>query len=267
MKNSFFFIICIGMLLSCQKTILVDLNESPPRLAIDAKIVVADENKLNLAEVTLSTTIPFFESHPSFVNNASVKIIKENGDFVSLLSKKNGKYSAHMDIDPNKKYTLEVIYDGETYTATEQLEQSVPLEYVKQINNSGLSNDDIELRTYFNDPAGVENYYFLEEYFDTDGATDVISDQFFDGNLFFVTYISEDLRSGHKVHFRLYGVDKQFYNYMSLLMQQTSEQNGSSFSTRPATVHGNIVNQTNPENFAFGYFRISEVFTLDYTVK
>jgi hypothetical protein len=39
------------------------------------------------------------------------------------------------------------------------------------------------------------------------------------------------------------------------------------FSTPPATLRGNIVNLTNEENFCLGFFRLSEIDRLDYTVQ
>ena len=54
---------------------------------------------------------------------------------------------------------------------------------------------------------------------------------------------------------------------MFILLQQTSDQGGGPFETQPATVRGNIVNQTNPDNYPLGYFRVSEVSTLNYTVQ
>lgn len=38
-----------------------------------------------------------------------------------------------------------------------------------------------------------------------------------------------------------------------------SGNGGSPFQTTPSGVRGNIVNQTNSKNFAYGYFRLSEV--------
>lgn len=258
--------ICSGLLFSCQETIPVDLNESPPRLVIDAEINVTKDD-LYKAEVILSTTNPFFENQQDFVNNAMVRLMVADKEPRILPFNGEGRYSLYFEpMVNNKSYTLEVIYDGETYTASEQLVQGVPLVYVEQINDGGFLGKDIELRAYFNDPPGVDNYYYLEEFSENDGATDVFSDEFFDGNRFFVTYTSDDLKPGSNVQFKLYGVDQEFYNFMSLLLQQT-EQNGNPFATQPATIRGNIINQTNPEHFAYGYFRISEVFTLDYVVE
>jgi hypothetical protein len=39
------------------------------------------------------------------------------------------------------------------------------------------------------------------------------------------------------------------------------------FSTPPATVRGNIINQTNSNNFALGYFNLSETDVKNYVIQ
>ena len=54
---------------------------------------------------------------------------------------------------------------------------------------------------------------------------------------------------------------------MFTLLQQGSEDNNGPFETQPATLRGNCINQTNQENFPFGYFRLSEVDEVIYTIQ
>ena len=54
---------------------------------------------------------------------------------------------------------------------------------------------------------------------------------------------------------------------MFILLQQNAADGGGPFETQPATVRGNCINDTNPENFPLGYFRLSEVAELIYTVE
>ena len=54
---------------------------------------------------------------------------------------------------------------------------------------------------------------------------------------------------------------------MAKLLLASGSEDGAMFPPTPAAVRGNIVNQTNSENFAYGYFRLSEVDIKDYTVK
>ncbi len=64
-----------------------------------------------------------------------------------------------------------------------------------------------------------------------------------------------------------YGISQRFYDFMFILLQQNSEDGGGPFETQPATVRGNCINQTNPDKFPLGYFRLSEVDEFIYTVE
>ena len=60
---------------------------------------------------------------------------------------------------------------------------------------------------------------------------------------------------------------ERYFNYLNVLFGISGGSGGSPFSTAPATVRGNFVNQTNPNNFAFGYFSLSEIDTKAYVVQ
>jgi len=70
------------------------------------------------------------------------------------------------------------------------------------------------------------------------------------------------------LNIKLYGISERYFNYMSILINLAEGGSGGGpFSTPPSTVRGNVVNQTNEGNYALGYFRLSEVDTLDYIVE
>jgi hypothetical protein len=138
---------------------------------------------------------------------------------------------------------------------------------VEQNDDGGFSGEDIELKAFFTDPSGPGDHYFFEGISERGIELDTFFDEFFDGNQIFGFYQADDLVAGDLVKFNLYGVNDQFYNFMFILLQQGSDQGGGPFETQPATVRGNMINETNSDNFPLGYFRISEVSTLIYTVQ
>jgi len=146
------------------------------------------------------------------------------------------------------------------------LHRTNPIEFVEQKNDGGFTGEDIELKAYFNDTPGIDNFYYFETLSDRGNDLDVYDDEFFDGNLIFSLYLAEDLSPGDVVTFNLYGINQQYYNFMFLLLQQTGG-GGGPFDTQPATVRGNMINETDASNFPFGYFRISELSTFEYTVE
>ena len=97
-------------------------------------------------------------------------------------------------------------------------------------------------------------------------AFEVGTDKFTDGNQNFGLYINEDIAAGDQLDITIYGISKRYYEYMNKLILISVGGNGP-FSTPPATVRGNIINQTNSANFALGYFNLSETDYRNYTVQ
>lgn len=266
MKKIFLFLLFFGIFVSCEDVIEVDLNDAPPRLVIEAELNVW-ENGASQASVRLTSTAPFFDNEVPYITNATVAIRDGNGTIFPFLYSNNGFYTADLVPQQNTDYTLIVTYNNQTYTATERRYSVAPLEYVEQRNDGGFTGEDIELKAFFTDPADAQNFYFFEGISSRGVVLDVYNDEFFNGNTIFGYYLVEDLSPGDEVQFNIYGASEAFYNFMFVLLQQTSDQGGGPFETQPATVRGNIVNETNPDNFPLGYFRISEVSTLNYTVQ
>jgi len=264
MQKIIILLFLIGILSSCEDVIDVDLNTSEPRLVIEANILLL-EDQTSIATVKLTTTAPFFDNQIPHVDDASVLITDEFGTIYPFTYSSEGVYEAQIIPQININYTLQILYKNETYTATEKLYTVTPLEFVEQKNDGGFTGEDIELKAFFTDPEGQENFYFFEGLSIKGDNFDVFDDEFFDGNTIFGFYLVEDLSSGDIVTFNLYGVNQQFYNFMYVLLQQTGS-GGGPFETQPATVRGNLINETNTDNFPLGYFRISEMSTIIYTV-
>ena len=258
-------ILCI-LGFGCEDVVDVDLDQSNPKLVVDAKLTRDVATANSNVYVRLTTTAPFFDNVIPSVNDAMVTIGSDQGTF-PLTHTENGLYTAEIEIVNNTEYTLTIIYNGETYSASETLVEVATLEFVEQNDEGGFTGDAIELKAFFMDPAGIENYYFFEGLSERGDVYDTFFDEFFDGNSIFGFYSVEDLEAGDQVNFFLSGVNEQFYNFMFVLLQQGSDTSGGPFETQPATVRGNILNTTNPNNFPLGYFRVSEVSTLSYTVK
>lgn len=266
MKKILLLLFFFGSLISCEDVIDVDLNTAEPRLVIEASINLLEDGS-SQSLVKLTTTAPFFDSEVPFVDDASVEITSENGTAFPFTYTNGGIYESSLIPEFGVTYTLEVVHNGETYTASEQLYPVSTLEFVEQRNDGGFSGEDIELKAFFTDPPGLGNYYFFEGISNRGVVLDTFFDEFFDGNPIFGFYLVEDLASGDEVVFNLYGVNDQFYNFMFVLLQQSTDMSDGPFETQPATVRGNIINETNSDNFPLGYFRISQVSSLTYIVE
>lgn len=255
------------LLTSCEEVIDLELNTAEPKLVIEASInYFSDPEAINSSVVKLSLTAPYFDTEIPPVIDAQVLIHDNQGTVFNFSHLENGVYFSNFEPQPNTNYTLEIIYKNEIYTSSTKLVNTVPLEFVEQKNDGGFSGDEIELKAFFTDPAGESNFYFFEGKSQKGSVYDALKDEFFDGNLIFGFYVVEDIQPGDEVIFNLYGINETNYNYIFTLLQQGDSPSGP-FETQPATVRGNVVNETNPDNFPLGYFRISEVATFTYTVQ
>jgi hypothetical protein len=265
------YLLGLSLLLGCEEVIDVELNEVPPKLVIEASINWIKGTAGNEQEVKLSLTSPFFDEGILPANNAIVSIVDSNGNSFSFIEEgTSGVYKTETFVPTlNESYTLIVLYEDEVYRAQETLLPVVPIDFIEQENNGGFSGEDVEIKAFYTDPAGIENYYFFEFRSDFSPIPDleVYEDRFTDGNQIFGFYSNEDADTGNELRIRIHGASKRFYDFMFILLQQGGEDSGGPFETQPASVRGNCINETNPDNFPFGYFRLSEVDEVFYTVQ
>ncbi len=268
MKKAFFLFMLsfLFTLQGCEEVVEIDLNESEPRLVVAASIFLPKNNPEASQFIRLTTTAPYFTEDVPPASGAEVAIIDERGVKYEFEEFEPGYYKSD-GFTPlsNMIYQLEIIYNGEVYTATESLISAPVIEYIEQKDDAGFSGNSIELRAFFTDPQGINNYYlvrFLQESL----SIQIYDDEFTDGNLTFAYFSDSDLEKGDVVRFEIQGISRRFYEYMFILRSQAGSAGGP-FQTQPTTVRGNVVNETNPENFAFGYFRISETDSFNYTVQ
>ncbi len=270
MKNCII-ILFLVLTYSCEDVIDVDLNNTPPKLVIDASINWFKNTVGNEQFIKLTLTAPYFDQNVPPATGAQVSVSNNNNLTFDFIEEGNSGIYTTDNFIPiiDETYTLIINYQGETYMATEKLKSVVSFDYVEQNNDGGFRGEDTELKAYYTDPADEENYYFFEfiSNIPVNPSLEVYEDEFTNGNQIFGFYTEEDLEIGDAITIRNYGVSERFYNFMFILLQQNSEEGGGPFETQPATVKGNCINQTNPANFPLGYFRLSEVSELIYTVQ
>lgn len=257
----------------CEEVINVDLETAEPRLVIDASIEWLKGTDGSNQTVKLTTTTGYYETEIPVVSGATVFITDTTTGAVFNFTETpgTGEYICTNFIPViNDNYTLTVISNGQTYTATEPLYAVPEISNIVQDNEGGFLGEDIEVRFFWQDNANEINFYMAR--FDIDVLPypdyDAIDDEFFQGNEMFTFIDHEDLEPGDIVHFKLGGISERYFNY---LMQLTTIAEGGSgggpFQTPPVSVRGNIVNQTDINNFALGYFRVTETTTEDYTIQ
>jgi hypothetical protein len=261
--------ITLLFLTSCEDVINVDLNTAAPKLVVDAAINWQKNTDGSVQKIILSTTTDFYSNVIPKVSGASVSITNSvNTTYIFSEIPNTGEYQC-TNFTPviGEKYTLTVIYQGATYTATETMQSVTPIGSIEQKNDGGFSGKDYEVKVLYKDPL-EENYYMVKFFPDiyTSPTYQVRNDEFSNGNQKSWTFSDQDLKQGSVIAITHYGISKDYYNYMNKIIS-ISSSGGGPFQTTPAAVRGNIVNQTNIDNYALGYFSLSEVDSANYTIQ
>ena len=256
-KFSFLFFIAL-LFISCEDVVEVDLPTAEPRLVVEAFINWQEGTDGAYQVVRLSTTAGYYETQVPPVEGATVYITDSSNSY-SFVHNGAGYYvcDAFLPVT-GETYTLFIEHEGETYTATESLLPTPNLLYAEHTTEG--------IRAYFNDPA-AENYYMSDFFkYNYGHDTAVFDDRFVNGNLTYTVRFARDLEPGDTFGISLYGISKRHYNYMMKLYNIAGGASANPFQVPPGIVRGNIVNLTNPDNFAFGYFNLSEGKSLEYIV-
>ncbi len=255
---------------SCEEVINVDLNTAAPRLVIEASIDWEKGTSGNQQSIKLSTTTDYFSNSMPTVSGANVFITNSTNTVFTFVEQNpnTGVYTCNNFIpEIDEVYTLTVIYDGQEYRATEKMIAVPDVTRTEQKTISELSGNQIEVEFFFQDEANTDNYYMFK--YKTPGflipTLEVLNDEFQEGNEISSSYSDEKLKAGDLIRFNLYGLSEQCFNYTNLLINVANS--AGPFSPPPATVRGNIVNQTNSNNYCFGFFRVSETDKFDYIVQ
>ncbi|MFI1743431.1 DUF4249 domain-containing protein [Thalassobellus sediminis] len=264
---------------SCEDVIDVDVQEAPTRLVIEASIDWEKGTIGNNQTIKLSKSTPYFDATTNVsVTNASVKVTNNNSaeEFV-FTHQSNGAYTTTQFVPViNDSYTLEVIYEGETFTANETLTPVTDITEITQSIEDGFDDEALEFTVIFTDPVDEENYYL----FKTQRRGDLLpeledgDDEFVNGNEISWWFEKgededtdkiEEYKPGDIVDVSFFGISEAYYNYIRIIIEQS--EGAGLFSSTPVPLRGNCINITTPDNYAFGYFRVNQVVKTSYTFQ
>lgn len=262
---------CCFFLLACTKVVKVDLETAEPKLVIDASIDWVKGTTGNEQKIKLSTTTGYYSTTFPTVSGADI-VITNSADtvFKFIENAGSGEYicsNFHPVI--GETYTLKIVLNGEVYTATETCIGVPKIENnIAQNNSGGFGGDEVEITYYFQDNGNEENHYLHRILSPVSTFPDYKAkdDERSQGNLMQEYFSDKDLKAGEMINIRLYGISRRYYDYFRKLLAASGAGTGP-FQTTPGLVRGNVINQTHFANFAYGYFRLSEVDVRDYTIK
>lgn len=274
--NKLILIYILALSTSCEDVIDVEVQKGPERLVVEASINWEKGTAGNEQTIQLRTSTPFFDTNTTTeVTGASVMITNTtNNEQYIFADQNNGSYTTS-DFVPiiGQSYTLRIDYNGEVYTATETMTPVPEITNVFQSREEGFDEEELEVHLVFTDPPEEGNNYLFKFQRRGDLLPDleVAEDEFVNGNEIDWWYeLEEDedenqtpFKPGDVVNIEMFGISRPYYDYIKILISQLGGV--GLFETTPTSVKGNCINETNPDNYPFGYFRLTEVVRTSYT--
>lgn len=279
MKKIIYLAILLVSLSSCEDVIDVDVPETTPKLIVDALIRVDENEPITTVRIKTNLTSSFFDdiqptdveqitiTNPDYIGFGS---LDEN--FITLQKVSSGLYegSKRTDFFISGELQLSIQHQDQRYLASTSYAPTSPIETLEQGSGTLFSGNETEILVAFTDNLEQDNFYLFDFDFNEYLVTE---DEFYPGQTFQFSYFYDDgLDSGQTINVSLLGVDESFYNYMNQLIVQAGGDQGP-FQTPAATVRGNLINVTdidnveNSDNFALGYFSVSQTFTASLTIE
>ena len=131
MRRFYIYLIALIVLSSCSDVVELDLNNTDSRLVIDA-VMQRNESGTTYTRIQLTRSAGFYDEDLVFVNDATITITDSEGTVTPIPFRENGVYDSNFPFirinnPTNISYTLNINDNGEIYTATELLQQTVPL--------------------------------------------------------------------------------------------------------------------------------------------
>jgi Domain of unknown function (DUF4249) len=235
---------------ACKKIIQVNLVNVSPQIVIEGN--VTDDAGPYQVQISRSVDYAANNVFPP-VTDAVVSITDSTtGQTDMLLEVDSGVYATQTLIgQPKHTYQLLVIEGGQRYSATSTMPISVKPDSVTFEQNTNFNGiAAITAIVYFQDPAGVANYYQFMEAVNGKAVPDIFV---FDDRLSDGKYIEEPLfndtaylEPGSALLLTMNCVDENIYNYFYELSIVTATAGIE--STTPANPTSNI------SNGALGYF-------------
>ncbi|CAN5272461.1 hypothetical protein BH09BAC1_BH09BAC1_24560 [soil metagenome] len=244
---------------SCEEKIDLDLDEIPPAIVITGRIT----NNPNSSYVRVTLSAPYLSDQSSLPVNDAVVILTEDGlisdtllvntggNAIFGLPGYGGFYSGPL-LQSGKigsVYTLTVVYQGETYTASDTIRPIAAIDSLTYLyQESDRDGNGYFVSLNMQEPEGIGNFYQWRYIANNGYQIDLdqtASDEWVDGNYLSIQFDTPQ-QIGDTVMVEMASIGRKYYTFVTQLLNQ--ESFGDLFDTPPANVRGNI------SNGAYGYW-------------
>ncbi|GLU44464.1 DUF4249 family protein [Allomuricauda sp. NBRC 101325] len=297
MQKELIYFLMFLFLVSCEDVIEVDLPEVETRLVVDGLLRVDKDQEFIDVRLTMRETSNFFEENqPTQVENAVIYYgtLNENNTFETVATSQlveespdTGVYVPDSNFgtdqriptsaaEPGATFILQLTHKGKQYYAQTQYAPTVFIDNLEQGDSNLFGDDETEVIVTFTDAPNEDNYFVFDF---MNNEYQVVEDTFFKGQQFQFSYFYDDqLEAGQEITVSIMGATKEYYDFMSLILQQTGG-NGGPFQTPVATVKGNVFDitelgnievlepDTETNGYALGYFGVVQVYSSNLLIE
>jgi len=255
MKNTFFIILSLFLLTSCEKEIDLDLADKSGTIVIEGNIT--DQPGPYYVKITKSVAFTQNNQYPA-VTGAQVIISDNTGQTETLQYVGDGRYktSAFTAVS-GRTYTLKVQAEGQQYTAQSTMPAAVSFDGLTQDSFVFGGVTTYTLLPVFTDPAALGNRYLFNFTVNNNSKKtfEVFSDNVNNGLVNQRPLIlpnddgddPDDVKvvPGDTIHVEMQCIDNNIFTFYSALLQITGDNGGSVTPSNPPS---------NVSNGALGYF-------------
>lgn len=262
-----YYIAIIWFTFACDQPVLLNLSDNPDIYVVEGWIT----DQIEFQKVRVTKTTSFSDTkNAQTIENAIVQIEEIGGQTYQYSYNENGYYRSNTTFFGRNQffYQLKIITD-DNVTITSSLERMVTVRQIDSLwYDFFLIQDPENIReqkqVYFpiirsSDPVDENNYYWWKayrngEYFNQSTDIYLLSDRFFNGNEAYVNnFALFTYEVGDTVVLEKCNISQHAFEYLSLLKSQTTSL-GTNSGNSPATIKGNLINQTNPNELVLGHF-------------
>lgn len=290
-----FWSVCLILIFSsCIKRVDVKLRNEPPVLVVEGNI--STDSIPYTVKLTYSGQLAYADDIPDqyLEQNAKVTIEDDLGDSTALSY--TGRQGVYITNDSSyigqigRSYFVKVqLPAGKTFLSKpEKINPPVPVSAINVVFDSTFDfyfPTKLKIYADVNDPANEENYYkwdftswtmrqthgvpcgfgcLIYEYcyqrFENK-QIDIYADDAINGNVIKNHYMGSSYiytYGNHFIEIKQSSISKEAYMFWESYRDQTT-RTGSILDPLPASIKGNIYNESNPEEYALGYFSASSV--------
>ena len=259
-------VIMLILFSSCEKEIDIELKNTTPKLIVEGNILLGLDTLIRWQEIKLTRSANYVgASTPEPIGNATVSVFDGQNTFAFNYTG-NGIYKSNFIAGAAKNYKLVIIYDGDIYEASETIKtgpviEGLSVNYFPSALGSPEGNF-ITINTI--DPANERNFYLWRLFINGQLMINpspgniyraIQKDEFFNGQplLNYLPFDNFPVVSGNTTRMEQLNISEQMYNYYYSIFNLTASSPVSG-DVPSGKILGNIVNKSNPNKNALGYF-------------